>query len=315
MTAVLGTSTTSTPAVKGENTGTGANAGRGVWGESDEHDGVAGYTSSSSRYAAYFKSLGGGPGVYAETAGNYKIAVEGAVSGYAAVGVYGESLNAEAGTGVWGQADAEEGVSYGLYGLGLGAFGTGVYAYGTEYGAEFDGAVEIAGSLNVTGSITKGGGGFLIDHPLDPSNRSLVHSFVESDERKNVYDGIAVADGNGEATVELPKYFESLNAEPRYQLTALGGPAPSLHIKAEIANGRFVIAGATPGQRISWQISGRRVDAWARANALVVEADKPQPGRYWHPALFGAPETKGVKWRKRPDPRRRTRPVDPRPTK
>ena len=50
------------------------------------------------------------------------------------------------------------------------------------------------GKVNVTGTLTKAGGSFIIDHPLDPANKYLSHSFVESPDMKNIYDGIAVLD-------------------------------------------------------------------------------------------------------------------------
>ena len=40
---------------------------------------------------------------------------------------------------------------------------------------------------------------FKIDHPLDPANKYLYHSFVESPDMKNIYDGVVVVDSNGEA--------------------------------------------------------------------------------------------------------------------
>ena len=36
---------------------------------------------------------------------------------------------------------------------------------------------------------------------------------------KNVYDGLVTLDSNGEAIVELPEFFESLNRDVRYQVT------------------------------------------------------------------------------------------------
>lgn len=51
---------------------------------------------------------------------------------------------------------------------------------------------------------------FRIDHPLDPANKYLIHTGVESPDMKNVYDGLVTLDGQGEATVELPEWFESL---------------------------------------------------------------------------------------------------------
>jgi hypothetical protein len=91
--------------------------------------------------------------------------------------------------------------------------------------------------------ITKGGGGFKIDHPLDPTNKHLWHSFVESPDMKNIYDGVTILDERGEAVVELPDWFEALNRDFRYQLTAICGAAPNLHIAEEVAGNRFRIAG------------------------------------------------------------------------
>lgn len=52
--------------------------------------------------------------------------------------------------------------------------------------------------------LNKSGGGFKIDHPLDPANKHVSHSFVESSDMKNIYDGIATPDQNGKAEVGLP---------------------------------------------------------------------------------------------------------------
>ena len=71
---------------------------------------------------------------------------------------------------------------------------------------------------------------FKIDHPLDPSNKYLYHSSVESQVMKNVYDGIVVLDDKGGAVVVLPVWFEALNKEFRYQLTPISAPGPNLHI-------------------------------------------------------------------------------------
>jgi hypothetical protein len=75
----------------------------------------------------------------------------------------------------------------------------------------------------------------------------------------------------GEIVVQMPSYVEALNEAFRYQLTAIGTPAPSLHIKQELTQGQFVVAGAAPGQRVCWQITGNRRDPFARANPLLVE--------------------------------------------
>ncbi len=72
----------------------------------------------------------------------------------------------------------------------------------------------------------------------------------------NVYNGNAVLDERGEAWVELPEWFEALNRDFRYQLTAIGAPGPSLHVGAKIEGNRFQIGGGGPGLEVSWQVTG-----------------------------------------------------------
>jgi hypothetical protein len=152
------------------------------------------------------------------------------------------------------------------------------------------GNVNIAGSLHVTGSLSKGSGSFQIDHPLDPANKYLYHSFVESPDMMNIYNGVATLDARGAVWITLPDYFEALNRDFRYQLTSMGRPQPELYIAREIAGSRFRIAGGKPGGRVSWQVTGIRQDAYANAHRIPVEVDKPaqEQGRYLHPELFGA---------------------------
>ena len=46
------------------------------------------------------------------------------------------------------------------------------------------------GRVYIRGPLEKPGGSFKIDHPLDPANKYLYHSFVESPDMKNIYDGV-----------------------------------------------------------------------------------------------------------------------------
>ena len=71
---------------------------------------------------------------------------------------------------------------------------------------------------------------FKIDHPLDPANKSLQLSFVESLDVMNVSDGNVTLDVSGRAMLELPDWFEALNRDFRYQLTPIGGATPKLHV-------------------------------------------------------------------------------------
>ncbi len=90
----------------------------------------------------------------------------------------------------------------------------------------------------------------------------------------NVYNGNIVLDANGSATVKLPRYFDALNRDFRYQLTAIGGPAPAFHVALEIEKHTFTIAGGTAGQKVSWQVTGIRQDDYAQAHPIIVEAAK-----------------------------------------
>jgi hypothetical protein len=164
-------------------------------------------------------------------------------------------------------------------------------------------AGNFTGDLNVTGAITAGTKDFKIDHPIDPANKYLVHASVESSEMKNIYDGTIVLDGNGQAVVELPDWFEALNGSFRYQLTAVGAPSPSLYIAQKISGNRFTIAGGTPGGEVSWQVTGVRHDRFADANPLVVEQAKAERerGYYIHPELYEQGEEKGIEWARHPE--------------
>lgn len=189
------------------------------------------------------------------------------------------------GYGIYGQGDHTIGV------LGVSLDGTGVFGHSnTGFAGDFD------GNVRVTGNLSKGGGSFKIDHPLDPENKYLYHSFVESPDMKNIYDGVVKLDANGEASVELPTWFGALNRDFRYLLTPIGAPAPGLYIAQKISNNLFKISGGQPGMEVSWQVTGTRQDAYANAHRIPVEEDKPEleRGHYLHPDAFGQPAEKSV---------------------
>jgi hypothetical protein len=149
--------------------------------------------------------------------------------------------------------------------------------------------IDTSGNVSIRGNLSKGGGSFKIDHPLDPANKFLYHSFVESPDMMNVYNGNVVTDQRGLAIVVLPDYFEALNRDFRYQLTVIGQFAQAIVAK-EISHSRFTIRTNKPSVKVSWQVTGIRHDAYADAHRIQVEEEKaPQEqGRYLHPELFGA---------------------------
>lgn len=161
------------------------------------------------------------------------------------------------------------------------------------------------GSVNVTvnGNLSKAGGSFRIDHPADPQNKYLYHSFVESPDMKNIYDGLVTTDANGYATVTLPGYFDALNSDFRYQLTVLDDEdqtdvilwAKVVRKIGRDAPNQFTIRTSRPNLEVSWQVTGIRQDAWARANRIPTEVDKPaaERGKYLHPEAHGKPRELG----------------------
>jgi hypothetical protein len=243
-----------------------------VQGQSESSVGVAGFSDSSFGVQGVSKESGGVLGVSTSRRG-----VEGQsdTSG----GVVGFSTQ---GTGVAGVTNTPDPTIAALFG--------GCMARNCN-------AALFEGNLVVRGMLLGGVKLFQIDHPLDPANKYLNHASVESPEMKNVYDGVVVLDGNGEAVVQLPDWFEALNREFRYQLTCIGGFAP-VYIAEEIHNNRFTIAGGRPGLKVSWQVTGVRHDAYATAHPIVVEEDKPdtQRGHYLYPELFGQLKETSIGW-------------------
>jgi hypothetical protein len=148
------------------------------------------------------------------------------------------------------------------------------------------------GKVDVIGTLSKGGGSFKIDHPLDPANKYLYHSFVESPDMMNIYNGNVTTDGAGVATVTLPDWFEALNRDFRYQLTVIGQFAQAI-VASEIGGNQFSIRTDKPDVKVSWQVTGIRQDAFANANRIPVEVEKApgDRGRYLYPEAIGAPQT------------------------
>ncbi|HUK24938.1 MAG TPA: hypothetical protein VLV49_10190 [Terriglobales bacterium] len=263
--------------------------GNGVIGSSASYSGVAGVTLANSDGASGVYGRGPQVGVAGEVEGasgfpSGKIGVYGNGAG----GRFGDGMGvlgvSESADGVMGSTDGGVGVSgisannIGVFGMsnGIGILGWGGYAAGY-----------FLGPVHVAGNLSKSGGGFQIDHPLDPAKKYLRHSFVESPEMKNLYDGIAVCNAKGEAEVRLPAWFGALNRDYCYQLTPLGAAAPNLFVASQVKNNRFRIGGGRKGLKVCWQVTGVRQDAWANANRLVPEEKKSgaERGRYLHPEL------------------------------
>jgi len=306
-TAIWGVTTSGNAGVAGASAST-----VGVRGDSTSGDGMQGVSAGAAKSGVFgSNSNASGFGVYGQNGANNN---HGYLGG--AYGVYGETgTSGQAAAGVFGKATL--GSSNGVFGSAVGTNGTGVHgeanngaqAYGIWGRSSSGYAAYFNGQVFVNGTLGKAAGSFKIDHPLDPAHKYLSHSFVESPDMMNVYNGNVVTDGKGFATVTLPDWFEALNRDFRYQLTVIGGGQtwPQARIFRKVRHNAFVIQTSVPGTEVSWQITGIRHDAYAEAHRIPVEEDKPavEQGTYLHPELFGQPEEKGVEWATHPEDMRR----------
>ncbi|MCA9442711.1 MAG: hypothetical protein H6751_04460 [Candidatus Omnitrophica bacterium] len=267
--------------------------------------------TNAAGYQAVRGDAPNGNGVVGTSGASTYGAVAGVHTGTDGIGVYGE---ANQGTTAWGVfGSSSQGV--GVRGLGprgvIGRGGSvGVQAIGSVGGeagliaqdgggpraAYFEGNVVIEGDLSVSGMYSKVREETQIDHPLDPENKYLSHSTVESPDMMNIYNGNIVLDEEGKAEVTLPDWFMAFNKDFRYQLTPIGGPGANLYIAQEIADGKFRIAGGTPNLEVSWQVTGIRNDPYAKANPVEVVKEKTpkEKGKYLNPELYGQPKEKRI---------------------
>jgi len=217
-------------------------------------------------------------------------AVWGQTNGVTA-GVFLAALSNNATTGLTGQASSATNVtSIGVAGL---TAGTNANAIGV-FGQSPVGGYGLRATGNFAASGTKA---FCIDHPLDPANKFLKHYSMESPEVLNVYRGNITLDGNGEATVIMPDYFDAININFSYQLTGIGAQS-NLYIKREISGRTFEIAGGKPGQKVSWVVYAERNDIYIQKSPESKEVVQQKPtewiGKYIHPELYGMPKESGI---------------------
>jgi hypothetical protein len=241
--------------------------------------GVLGFADSSS---------GTTYGVFGRSASTYGRGVLGFADSSSGItyGVIGRSASTS-GTGVLGYATASSGTTYGVSGESDSSHGYGVYGYGPSaygYGVYSHGRFAASGTKS-----------FQIDHPLDPANQYLNHFSAEGPEPYLIYRGSAILDETGQAWVQLPDYFESINRDFHYQLTPIGKPA-LLYIAEEVRENRFLIAGGEAGMKVSWTVTGVRDDPFVQAYPLADVQDKPAEaqGLYLQPELYGQPESLGI---------------------
>ena len=251
-----------------------------VWATSNGYDAIASYGGNATN----------GSGGYGSNA-LYGLGGNGDLTSTSSDG--GAGILAEGGIG--GLQDGAGGI---FYGGNHSTYGDGILAYS---GSANSWAGFFTGNVGITGITSGVASAFRIDHPLDPANKYLSHSAVESPDMLNIYNGNVVTDANGDAVVVLPEWFETLNRDFRYQLTVIGQFAQAI-IGSEVANHQFSIKTDKPGVKVSWLVTGIRQDAWANAHRIPVEEQKSssERGHYLNPELYGAGEEAGIGWARHP---------------
>ena len=269
---------------------TSTETGTGVYGEAQATSGTAyglyGESNSSEGIGVYGE---GRDGVWGETsdAGGWGVYGNTTSTSGGTRGVHGRSVSTS-GHGVYGYAYATSGTNYGVFGRTNSPSGFGGY---------------FSGDVHVTGNLSKGGGSFVIDHPLDPENKLLRHNFVESPDHLLIYQGKAMLDSRGEAIVELPVYFQALTVETEatIQLTPVGRPFLS-GVEWNPGFQSFTVFG-DGGRQVFWEVLAKRDDPVIHQLARPVEEEKGpdnklcNKGQLLYPTAYGFPESFGRDFR------------------
>jgi len=227
------------------------------------------------------------------------------VKGIGVNGIVGES-NYTAGYGVFGRNNSAADPGIGVYGVGV----TGVSGQSTNnalsYGLYSHDDCGIYNNLDVGGAFSANGTkSFIIDHPADPDNKFLKHFCIESNEVLNMYRGTVILNDQGEAIVELPAYFSTININFSYQLTPVGASMPNLYVKSEIgANNTFVLSGGAANAKVSWTVYTERNDKVMQNNPDMKNSEPLKTGKYkgkyCNPEFFGKPKSAGFLYRPTP---------------
>lgn len=208
-----------------------------------------------------------------------------------------KSLGGYAGGYLQASAAYYNGAIFGVLGLATGAGNVGTHCgvYGSASGGAIDYAGYFNGNVHVAGTLSKAAGTFKIDHPLDPANKYLSHSFVESPDMMNVYTGTITTGENNEAIAQLPDYFEKLNINYTYQLTVIGQFAQAIVLQ-EIKGNRFTIKTDKSHVKVSWLVTGVRNDPYAQEHRVVPEENKKsgERGKYLYPQGYHASEEQSL---------------------
>ncbi len=280
-----------------ENTYSGSTDGYGIYGKSINADfyGFGGYFEGG--YAGVF-------GKVTPTGSSDYFGVWGQVAGGTGnnYSVYGNAQGTGTNYAVFGTASGASSANYGVYASATGGSTTNCGVYGTASGGSTNWAGFFSGNVNVTGTLSKGAGSFLIDHPLDPLNKTLRHNFVESPENLCLYRGKIKLDASGKATVQMPSYFVALTKENEatVNLTSVGQPF-LCGFDWNSGYSSFVVYGEA-NREVCYTVYADRDDPVIHQLYRPVEENKGngnfEKGKLLYPKAYGYREDMGISYDK-----------------
>ena len=123
--------------------------------------------------------------------------------------------------------------------------------------------LHVSGNVTVTGSVSKGSGSFVIDHPLNET-KNLVHSFIEGPRADLIYRGtVSLIDGS--ATINLDEEYElipgtwkALCRNPQVWISNIDGWT---NCRGTVEDGILIIEAQTSSnESVNWLVIAERKD-------------------------------------------------------
>ena len=183
-------------------------------------------------------------------------------------------------------AGANTGAKYGIYATASGS--------GSTYAGYFQGNVTVNGEFRATGAVKQ----FVIDHPLDPENKTLSHNAVESPEILCLYRGKVKVGSSGRKMVRMPDYFAALTKEEEatVYLTPIGKEAAPASYEWDETNTKLTVHAAA-GSEVAYLVLAARDDPTVRQFSRPVEEEKGEgnfeKGTLLNPVALGEPAERG----------------------
>jgi hypothetical protein len=125
------------------------------------------------------------------------------------------------------------------------------------------------------------GKSFIIDHPLDPDNKYLVHCCLEGPESGVYYRGKSEIVNGTSAEIQLPSYVGVLCTDLTVQITHIYDGAVKAFSASEVdtATNTFTVHGENG--RFNWLVHGKRSDVTAEVNKADVTVCGDGPYKYF----------------------------------